>query len=250
MTTDLVRGDNPEQKLDRLLGIMRRCAGNENLQVDRDNYEREVAAADRNRATTYLMRSLGMLEGDAEAILRLYLQQCSVTVTCRDLAVMAATLANGGINPTTRVPVLSPTSVRDVLSVMYMCGMYDAAGQWAFHVGVPAKSGVSGGIFAPIPGKMGIATYSPGLDVYGNSVRGVAVCGEISGRLGLHHFSTDAEDAVLGPREPPEPGAADDSSMSLTAGVGEGTGRNRIDSFAMDLTRDLARMEAARKEQE
>jgi glutaminase len=241
VTTDLVRGADPSEKLDRLLATMRRAAANDDLQVDWDNYERELQVADLNRATTYLMRSLGMLTGDAEAILRLYLQQCSVTVTCRDLAVMAATLANGGVNPVTRTAVFAPQNVRDVLSVMFMCGMYDAAGQWAFHVGVPAKSGVSGGVMAPIPGKLGIATYSPGLDVYGNSVRGVNVCGEISGRLGLHNFATDAEDAVLGPREPPDPGAPTDSSTSLIARPGEGESkpRNRLDSFAMDLTSEL-----------
>src|SRR4051794_601278 len=179
------------------LGALRAYAGNPRLEVDWDVFERELGTADRNRATAYLMRSNGMLSGDVEAILAVYLQQCSVNVTCRDLAVMAATLANGCVNPLTGERVLPRGHVRDVLSVMHTCGMYDAAGQWAFDVGVPAKSGVSGGILAAVPGKMGIAVYSPGLDEHGNSVRGVRVCEEVSGRLGLHTFATEGEDAMV-----------------------------------------------------
>src|SRR3954462_11902642 len=197
VTTDLVRGKDPEDKLKRILGALRAYAGNPSLEVDWDVFERELRTADRNRATAYLMRSNGMLSGDVEAILALYLQQCSVNVTCRDLAVMAATLANGCVNPLTGERVLPRAHVRDVLSVMHTCGMYDAAGQWAFDVGVPAKSGVSGGILASVPGKMGIAVYSPGLDEHGNSVRGVRVCEEVSGRLGLHTFATEGEDAMV-----------------------------------------------------
>jgi glutaminase len=123
-------------------------------------------------------------------------------VTCTQLAVMAATLANGCVNPLTAERATPRSRVRDLLSVLYTCGMYDAAGQWAYDVGVPAKSGVSGGILAVVPGKMGIAVYSPGLDAYGNSVRGVAISRELSTRLGLHVFATEAEDAVLGRAEP------------------------------------------------
>jgi glutaminase len=162
-----------------------------------------VLTADGNRGVAYLMRSLGMLEGDVESVLRLYLEQCSVMVDAGDLASMAATLANGGRNPVTGRRALPRGRVRDVLSVMHTCGMYDYAGHWAFDVGVPAKSGVSGGILAVIPGKMGIGVFSPGLDVYGNSVRGVQVCTELSERLGLHVFATEDEDELLGPA--PEP---------------------------------------------
>ena len=198
VTTDLVSGKDSAEKLERILALLRLYAGNDSLEVDWHTFEREMQTADHNRATAYLMRSQGMLSGDVESILALYLQQCSVTVSCRDLAVMAATLANGCVNPVTGKRVLSRDRVRDVLTVMYTCGMYDAAGQWAFEVGVPAKSGVSGGILAPIPGKMGLAVFSPGLDHHGNSVRGIRVCEEVSGRLGLHVFATEGEDAVLG----------------------------------------------------
>ena len=198
VTTDLIRGKNPEEKLGRILTRLRRWADNPSLEVDRDIFERELRTADRNRAIAYLMRSQGMIAGDVEALLALYLQQCSITVTCRDLAVVAATLANGGVNPLTDELLLRRDHVRDVLSVMYTCGMYDFAGQWAYEVGVPAKSGVSGAILAVIPGKLGIGVFSPGLDQFGNSVRGVRVCEEISERLGLHVFATEAEDTMLG----------------------------------------------------
>jgi len=199
-TTNLVvSGDTAEQALKRILGILRRYAGSWSLEVDEVTLEAEMRTADRNRATAYLMRSDGMLGGDVETTLALYLQQCSVSVTCQDLALMAATLANGGANPATGEQALAPCYVRDVLSVMHTCGMYDFAGQWAYRIGIPAKSGVSGGILAVVPGKLGIGVFSPGLDAYGNSVRSTAVCEEISERLGLHIFAGAGEDALLGP---------------------------------------------------
>ena len=197
-TTDLVSGTTAERKFERLLGLMRVFAGDAPLEADETTFRREVRTADRNRATAYLMRAEGMLVGDVEELLALYLRQCSVQVTCAQLAVMGATLANGCVCPFTGERALPRARVRDLLSVMYTCGMYDAAGAWAYDVGVPAKSGVGGGILAVVPGKFGIGVWSPGLDVYGNSVRGVRVCKEISARLGVHVFATDEEDAVLG----------------------------------------------------
>ncbi len=202
VTTDMAGGASAEEKLAGILRTLRRYAANQQLAVDEDVLEAELRTADRNRATAYLMRSDGMLAGDVEAILALYLRQCSVRVTCRDLAVMAATLANGAVNPLTGERALSRHRVRDVLSVMHTCGMYDFAGEWAYSVGLPAKSGVSGGVLAVVPGKMGIGVFSPGLDPYGNSVRGTRVCREISERLGLHVFATEAEDSLLGRARP------------------------------------------------
>jgi glutaminase len=199
VTTALIEGADPEAKLERILAHLRAYAGNEDLEVDWDLFEREMRTADRNRATAYLMRSQGMLAGDVEAILALYLQQCSIKVTCRDLAVMAATLANGCVCPVSGEQLLPRERVRDVLSVMYTCGMYDAAGEWAYDVGVPAKSGVSGGILAAVPGKGGLAVFSPGLDEHGNSARGIGVFREVSSRMGLHVFATEEEDALGGP---------------------------------------------------
>jgi glutaminase len=192
-----VRCDGSGEKLERILAAMRRYAGNERLEVDEDTYAAELEAADLNRATAYLMRSQGMIEDDVEETIESYLRHCAVRVTCEDLAAMGATLANGGVNPLTGERALPRENVRDVLSVMYTCGMYDAAGAWAYEVGVPAKSGVSGGILAVVPGKGGIAVYSPGLDAHGNSVRGVRVCEEISDRIGLHVFAGEEEDTLL-----------------------------------------------------
>lgn len=202
VTADLVGGHDLAAKRGRILSIVRRCAANPTIDVDWDVFEREIHSDDRNRATAYLLRSQDMIDGEVEDVLSLYLQQCSMTVTSRDLAIMAATFANGGVNPVSGERVAERRHVRDVLSVMYTCGMYDFAGEWAFDVGVPAKSGVSGGIMAAVPGKLGIGVYSGGLDVHGNSVRGIEVCQEITGRLGLHLFASDEDDAMLGERDP------------------------------------------------
>ncbi len=130
-----------------------------------------------------------MIRRDPNEVLDLYFRQCSVNVTCRDLAIMAATLANDGSNPLTGKAVLDAQYVRDVLSVMNSCGMYDYAGEWAYEVGMPAKSGVSGCIIAVIPGQIGIGVFSPPIDNHGNSVRGIRVCQEISNEFELHAFN-------------------------------------------------------------
>lgn len=199
VTTDLIRTGDADADIAGVLEILCRFAGNNDLAVDEDIFAKEMETADRNRALSYLMRSFGMIGPDVEENLALYLKHCSVKVTVHDLALMAATLANGGVNPVTGTRALEARYVRDILSVMYMCGMYNAAGQWAYSIGIPAKSGVSGAIMAVVPGKLGIAVYSPGLDAYGTSVRGAKVCRDFSSRLGLHVFADEAEDILLGP---------------------------------------------------
>lgn len=123
-----------------------------------------------------MLRNFGILEGDPEPALQAYFQQCSISVTCRDLAVMAATLANSGVNPVSGETVAQEATVENILSVMSTCGMYDYAGEWEYTVGLPAKSGVSGGIMAVVPGQLGLGVFSPLLDGRGNSVRGIQVC--------------------------------------------------------------------------
>lgn len=193
VAASLVRGRDREEKVGRLLERMRIYSGNPDLVVDQAILDEQLVSNDRNLGLSYLMRSLGMLTGDIEENIAVYLSACSVTVTAVELSVMAATLAHGGANPFTGEKALARHHTRDVISVMTMCGMYDVAGQWAYDVGIPAKSGVSGGIMAALPDYFGLAVFSPGLDEHGNSVRGVDVCRDLSERFGLHVFADPAE---------------------------------------------------------
>ena len=129
----------------------------------------------RNLAIAHLLRHFEVIGDDIEGALELYARQCTVAASTRELALMAATLANGGIHPLTRRRAIRREHLRDVLTLMFTCGMYDSSGNWAYTVGLPAKSGVSGGILAVVPGRMGLAAYSPRLDAHGHSVRGVQV---------------------------------------------------------------------------
>jgi glutaminase len=162
-------------------------AGRE-LSIDDRVRQSESETAFRNRAIANLLRGAGRFDGDPDEIVESYIAQCSVLVDCRDLAVIAATLAAGGRNPVTGRRVASADTVSDVLSVMATAGMYDAAGDWLYDVGLPAKSGVAGGVIAVLPGRLGIGVFSPPLDDRGNSVRGVRVCEELSRSLDLHMF--------------------------------------------------------------
>ena len=156
------------------------------LSVDEAVFASERETGDRNRAIAYLLRNYSVVEGDVGAILDVYFRQCSVLVTARDLAVMAATLANNGINPLTGEQVMNPYVVARTLSIMTSSGMYDYAGEWIYRVGMPAKSGVGGGIVAALPAQLGLGTFSPRLDDHGNSVRGLKICEALSTRFGLH----------------------------------------------------------------
>jgi glutaminase len=184
VTTGMLPGDGVDDLGAPVVDLLGRYAGRR-LSIDVETFESERATGDRNRAIAYLMRSLGMLD-DVESTLDSYFRQCSVLVTCHDLALMAATLANGGRNPVTGARALDEKNVERVLSVMSTCGMYDYAGEWAYAVGLPAKSGVSGGVIAVLPGQLGIGVFSPRLDARGNSRRGIAVCEALSEAFGLH----------------------------------------------------------------
>ena len=185
---ELMRGATQDERIKNMLALFSSLAGRE-LGIDASVYGSELATGHRNRAIAYMMLNTGMIERDPNEVLDLYFRQCSVSVTCRDLAIMAATLANDGHNPLTHQAVFDTEYVRDMLSVMNSCGMYDYAGEWAYEVGMPAKSGVSGCIIAVIPGQIGISVYSPPIDSQGNSVRGIAVCQEISDEFELHAFN-------------------------------------------------------------
>jgi len=186
-TAGLVKGNNPTEKLNRLLDMFRRYIGRD-VYVDMSVYTSERSTGHRNRAIAHLMLNFGMVDDNLEDMLDLYFKQCSVMVTCRDLGIMGATLANNGVNPITNTRALDSEYIKDVLSVMYTCGMYDYSGEWAYRVGLPAKSGVGGGIVAVVPKLLGIAAFSPRLDARGNSIRGVKACEEMSKHFGLHSF--------------------------------------------------------------
>jgi glutaminase len=172
---------------DYLLGQFSAAAARP-LVIDQAIYDSERRTGHRNRAIAHLLLNFGVVHEDAEAALDLYFKQCSIMVTCRDMAMMAATLGNMGRQPLTGEQVFEIGSVKDMLSIMFTCGMYDYSGQWAYRVGVPAKSGVSGGVMAVVNRQLGIATYSPRLDRRGNSCRGIEICVELAARLGLHAF--------------------------------------------------------------
>lgn len=185
--TDLLGGDTAEQRLSRLLAVFERGCGHP-VEVDEQVFASERATGERNRALAHLMRSFGMIGPRLEETLELYFRQCSIKVTCRDLAMLGATLANQGVNPVTGERMLSTSTVRDVLSVMHGCGMYNFSGEWDLRIGIPAKSGVGGGIVGVVPGLGGIATFSPRLDEKGNSVRGIAAFRILAERFHLHLF--------------------------------------------------------------
>lgn len=187
-TTSLVPGKTPAERWQATREFFAGFAGR-SLTVDEKVYLSEKKTGHRNRSIAYLMLNCGMIGDRVEDILDLYFRQCSLLVTVRDLAVMAATLANCGQNPVTGQSVLARQHVSHILSVMASCGMYDYSGEWMYQIGMPAKSGVSGGLLVVLPGQLGIGIFSPPLDRRGNSVRGIKVCQDLSKELGLHLFA-------------------------------------------------------------
>ncbi len=195
---DLLHARHGDEALGHLLAGYSKFVGRQ-VHVDRKVAESERATGHRNRAIAHLLRGAGSMGPDVESSLQLYFDQCSVEVDCHDLGVIAATLANGGRNPIDGTLAVTQPTARHVLAVMASCGMYDGAGRWIVSVGLPAKSGVSGGIFAVLPGQLGVAVYSPRLDEQGNSVRGVNVCRELAATLGLHLVNSGRRGASRAP---------------------------------------------------
>lgn len=184
----LIPANSPDERFALLQEFYSGFAGRR-LELDPEVYASEKATGSRNRAIAYMLQSFGVLDDDPDDVLDVYFRQCSLKVTSTDLARMAATLARGGVNPFTGRRVTNAGVVTRTLSVMVTCGMYDAAGDWVSAVGLPAKSGVGGGIIAVLPGQLGIGVYSPLLDAKGHSVRGVRLCRSLSERLGLHFLN-------------------------------------------------------------
>lgn len=186
--TSLIQGKNSTAKWERVLNFIQQLSDGKPYLGQRV-YQSEAATNQHNRTIAELLNSYQMMQGDPLDAVNRYTKACSIMVTTRQLALMGATLANGGTNPLTNKTLLSPEIVRDVLSEMVINGLYENSGAWFWRVGIPAKSGVGGGILAIVPHQMAIAVFSPPLDKAGNSVRAQKVIYDLSHRWTLHLLS-------------------------------------------------------------
>lgn len=187
VVASLIRGRNVEERFSKVLRFLQSVTGNPSLSLNKEVYWSEKKTGDRNRALAYFMKSTGVIESDVEEALDLYFQLSSINVTCMDLAKIGCFLAGHGGNECGEVSV-SPAHVRIVLAIMQTSGMYNGSGEFAIRVGIPAKSGVSGGIVAVVPGKMGIGVFGPAIDKKGNSIAGVEMLKMLSEHLSLSFF--------------------------------------------------------------
>jgi glutaminase len=196
--TSLVPGRDAAARWSTIVEALSRFAGRR-LALDDATYQSESAANQRNRGLAQLLDGYGRMYSDPVAATDLYTRQCSLLVDARDLAVMGATLADGGVNPVTGERVVTAATARHVLAVLATAGLYERSGDWLYEVGLPGKSGVSGGIVTVAPGKGGLGSFSPPLDRAGNSVRGQLLTKYLSERLGLNLFaSSPAPNAAAG----------------------------------------------------
>lgn len=184
----LIHGGDYEERFSRLLDLTRKLAGDRELGVDEAVYHSEKSHGSKNRALAYLLKSHGLLDGDVEEVLDCYFRACSIKVTCKDLAHISYILANRGKRLQTDERLFPSQYARYVNAVLMTCGMYDGSGDFAVKVGVPAKSGVGGGIMAIVPTRMGIGIFSPGLDSKGNSLAGIKLLELFSQRMYLSIF--------------------------------------------------------------
>ena len=191
MTCSLIeRGKNCADRFDSVMKIWKQLAGNKFVGYNNSVYLSERDNADINHALARIMKARDIFpeNTDINKVLDFYFQCCSIMLTTNTFAIVASTLANGGVCPLTNVRIFSPETVRNCLSIMYSSGMYDYSGKFAFSIGIPAKSGVGGGIYLVIPNVMGICIWSPKLDKYGNSVRGIEICEKIVDVYNFHNF--------------------------------------------------------------
>lgn len=185
-TTAQIEGDG-DKKVERILKLVQLLAENDTISINEEVYQSEKETADRNRAIAYFMRETGVLEGDVEEILDAYFRQCAIEVTTADIAKIACFLALNG-RRSAYGQLIPAEIIRIVNTFMFTCGMYNASGEFAVKVGIPAKSGVSGGIMAPVPGKLGLGVYGPALDNKGNSIGGIHVLADLVRQMKLSIF--------------------------------------------------------------
>ncbi|WP_431282296.1 glutaminase A [Humitalea sp. 24SJ18S-53] len=188
-TTSLAPGANAEEKWRFIRDGLSAFAGRE-LALDNEVYESEAATNQRNQGIARLLYGYGRMYSDPDEATDIYTRQCALNVTARDLAVMGATLADGGVNPITRERVVDADRCKRVLAVMATAGLYEQSGDWLYEIGLPGKSGVSGGIVTIAPGKGGLGTFAPPLDAAGNSVKGQLATKFLSERLGMNLFAS------------------------------------------------------------
>ena len=187
-TTSLIKGSTSEEVFNRILEFTRKATGNPDININEAVYESEKHTADRNRALAYFMKGTGVIENDVENVLDVYFKQCSMEVTCKDIARIGAMLANDGVVCWNQERIIPREVARIVKTIMTTCGMYDASGHFAVHIGIPAKSGVGGGILAAVPKRAGIGVFGPALDEKGNSIAGIKMLEELSNELDLSIF--------------------------------------------------------------
>ena len=192
----LVPAASANERWTRISGTYNAFAGRY-LTVDQEVYKSESSSNERNRGIAWLLKNAKIIPGDPNEALDLYTRQCSVSVTARDLSIMAATLGNGGVNPLTNLRLVSPQTAAHVLAEMMTNGLYEKSGTWAFKTGLPAKSGVGGGIVAVVPGRFGIAAFSPPLDEAGNSVRSQRAIESIVADLSANLFASQPVNAPV-----------------------------------------------------
>jgi len=186
--SSLIRGDSQQHKLERVLHFFRALAHNDSLQYNKNVYQSELQSADLNRSMAYFLKDNGVLEHSVDEVLDIYFHHCSIDVTCKDLSRMALILAYNGTDPITGEEIVPKRYVQIAKSFMVTCGMYNASGQFAIQVGLPAKSGVAGGILTLVQGSIGIGIIGPALNSKGNSIAGVALLEKLSSHYDLSMF--------------------------------------------------------------
>lgn len=184
----LIKGRDNDEKIGRVLKLMKKMSANPSLSINMDVYSSEKATGDRNRAIGHFLKDIGNINGNVDEVLDLYFMQCSIEVSAKDLARMGLVLANDGKDPETGNEIVPKRYARIAKSFMATCGMYDESGEYAINVGIPSKSGVGGGVMCSVPGKYGIGVYGPSLNDKGNSVAGMNLLERISREYNLSIF--------------------------------------------------------------
>ncbi len=186
--TSLIKGKDNSEKFAKILNFFKKISGNNKLVVDNKVFKSEKETGDRNRSIAFFLKSLGVISGDVNDVLDLYFKQCSIMVSSKDIARVGAVLSNGGVAPWNGEEIISRHISKIINSFMVTCGLYDGSGRFAIQVGIPAKSGVGGGILCSVPGKYGIGVYGPALNRRGNSIAGIEVLKKLSQELDLSIF--------------------------------------------------------------